>query len=55
MDGVQPGEAVIGVLYASGTFELINASQVASVSVGLRCMSKNSIFRHSERSSGMVL
>jgi hypothetical protein len=34
-DGTQPGEAVIGVLYASGTFELINASQVASVSVGL--------------------
>jgi hypothetical protein len=34
-DGVQPGEAVIGVLYTSGTFELINVSQVASVSVGL--------------------
>ena len=34
-DGAQPGEAVIAVLYASGTFELINATQVASVSVGL--------------------
>jgi hypothetical protein len=32
-DGVQPGEAVIGLLYASGTFELINANQVASVSL----------------------
>ena len=34
-DGARPEEAVIGVLYASGTFELINASQVASMSVGL--------------------
>jgi hypothetical protein len=30
-----PGEAVIGVLHISGAFEAINASQVASVSVGL--------------------
>jgi hypothetical protein len=30
-----PGEAVIGVLYTSGAFEVINASQVVSVSVGL--------------------
>jgi hypothetical protein len=34
-DGTRPGEAVIGVLHTSGAFEVINASQIASVSVGL--------------------
>jgi hypothetical protein len=34
-DDTRPGEAVIGVLHTSGAFEVINASQVASVSVGV--------------------
>jgi hypothetical protein len=34
-DGTRLGEAVIGVLHTSGAFEVINASQVTSVSVGL--------------------
>jgi hypothetical protein len=34
-DGSRPGEAVIGVLHTSGAFEVINASQVVSVSAGL--------------------
>ena len=34
-DGTRPEEAVIGVLHTSGVFEVINASQVVSVSVGL--------------------
>ena len=34
-DGTRPGEAVNGVLHTSGAFEVINASQVASVSVGV--------------------
>jgi hypothetical protein len=34
-DGTRRGEAVIGVLHASGAFEVINASQVTSVSVGV--------------------
>ena len=31
-DGTRRGEAVIGVLHASGAFEVINASQVISAS-----------------------
>jgi len=34
-EGAHHGDAVIGVLHESGTFELINAGQIASVSVGL--------------------
>jgi hypothetical protein len=34
-DGSRPGEAVIGVLLTRGAFEVVNASQVTSVSVGL--------------------
>jgi hypothetical protein len=48
-DGARPGEAVIGVLYASGTFELINASQVASVSVGLHPKVKQELASRKER------
>jgi hypothetical protein len=47
-DGTRPGEAVIGVLYASGTFELINARQVASVSVGLHPQVKQGLARRME-------
>jgi len=34
-EGTHHGGAVVGVLYETGTFEVINASQIASVSVGL--------------------
>jgi len=34
-EGGRHGEDVIGVLYHSGSFELISASQIVSVSVGL--------------------
>jgi lauroyl/myristoyl acyltransferase len=34
-EGARNGEGVIGVLYHGGIFELINARQIASVSVGL--------------------
>ena len=33
--GTHHGEDVIGVLYENGSFELINANQIASVSVGV--------------------
>ena len=39
-DGTRPEEAVIGVLHTSGAFEVINASQVASISVGLATIVK---------------
>jgi hypothetical protein len=51
--GVQPGEAVIGVLYSSGTFELINAAQVASVSVGLHPKVKEELASRRERVENM--
>lgn len=34
-DGTHRGEGAIGVLYKNGSFELINARQIVSVSVGL--------------------
>jgi hypothetical protein len=34
-EGARHGEDVIGVLYHSGSFELISAGQIVSVSVGL--------------------
>src|SRR5690349_9347369 len=33
--GTHHGDGVVGVLYTAGSFELINASQIASVSVGV--------------------
>jgi len=33
--GAHHGEGVIGVLYENGSFELINAGQILSVSVGV--------------------
>lgn len=33
--GTHHGDAVIGVLYESGTFEVLNASQIVAVSVGV--------------------
>jgi hypothetical protein len=33
--GTHHGEGVIGVLYENGSFELINAGQILSVSVGV--------------------
>jgi hypothetical protein len=48
-DGVQLGQAAIGVLYSSGTFELINATQVASVSVGLHPKVKEELAGRRER------
>ena len=33
--GTHHGEGVIGVLYENGSFELINAGQIVSVSVGI--------------------
>jgi len=41
-DGTRPGEAVIGVLHTSGAFEVINASQVTSISVGVHPKVKQS-------------
>jgi hypothetical protein len=34
-EGTHRGKDVVGVLHESGTFEVINAGQIASVSVGL--------------------
>ena len=48
-DGARPEEAVIGVLYASGTFELINTSQIVSVSVGLHPQAEQQLASRKER------
>ena len=48
-DGTRPGEAVIGVLYTSGAFEVINASQVTSVSVGVHPKVKQQLASRMER------
>jgi hypothetical protein len=42
-DGTRPGEAGIGVLHASGAFEVINANQVVSVSVGVHTKVKQQL------------
>jgi len=33
--GTHQGDAVVGVLYETGTFEVLNASQIVAVSVGV--------------------
>jgi hypothetical protein len=48
-DGTRPEEAVIGVLHISGAFEVINASQVVSVSVGLHPKVKQQLASRIER------
>jgi Domain of unknown function (DUF5615) len=48
--GTHHGEGVIGVLYENGSFELINAGQILSVSVGFIRRSKKSLQREWSRS-----
>ena len=48
-DGTHHGEAVIGVLYGKGSFELINANQIASVSVGLHPKVKQELAARMQR------
>ena len=48
-DGTRPGEAVIGVLHTSGAFEVINASQVTSISVGVHPKVKQQLASRMER------
>jgi hypothetical protein len=48
-DGTRPGEAVIGVLHHSGAFEVVNAGQVLSVSVGLHPKVKQELAERMER------
>jgi hypothetical protein len=43
--GSRPEEAAIGVLHKSGAFEVINASQVVSVSVGVHPKVKEQLAR----------
>jgi hypothetical protein len=48
--GTHHGEGVIGVLYENGSFELINAGQILSVSVGVHPKVKESLQREWSRS-----
>jgi hypothetical protein len=48
-DGTRPGDAVIGVLHTNGVFEVISASQVASVSVGLHPKVKQQLTSRMDR------
>jgi hypothetical protein len=48
-DGSRPEEAVIGVLHATGAFEVINSNQVACISVGLHPKVKEHLASRMER------
>jgi len=51
-NGTRPEEAVIGVLRTNGVFEVINASLVASVSVGLHPKVKEQLASRMKRIKG---
>jgi hypothetical protein len=48
-EGSRPGEAVIGVLHRNGAFEVVNAGQVLSISVGLHPKVKQELAERMER------
>jgi hypothetical protein len=52
--GPHHGEYVIGILYGSGSFEVINASQLVSVSVGVHPKVKEELERRMERAKKIV-
>jgi hypothetical protein len=47
-EGSRPEEGVIGVLHTTGSFEVINANQVISVSVGVHPQVKERLARRME-------
>jgi hypothetical protein len=52
--GAHHGEYVIGILYGSGSFEVINASQIISVSVGVHPKVKEELEQRMERARKIV-
>jgi hypothetical protein len=52
--GPHHGEYVIGILYGSGSFEVINASQIVSVSVGVHPKVEEELQQRMERAKKII-